>query len=195
MQRAIDAGLDVDAFAPRLSFFFAAHNDLFEEAAKFRAARRIYARLMRERFQRERRQRAAALSHADGRRDAQAQQPLNNVVRVAVQALSAVLGGTQSLHTNGYDEALALPTEAAATLALRTQQIIAQRVGCGAHGRSAGGKLLRRALTERARATGDRAARARGRAWAGGASDRRLVLSGRDRAQRVRVSAARRERG
>jgi methylmalonyl-CoA mutase, N-terminal domain len=126
---ALEAGLAIDAFAPRLSFFFAAHNDLFEEVAKFRAARRIYARLMRERF---------GASDASGRLrfhtqtggvTLQAQQPLNNVVRVTIQALSAVLGGTQSLHTNGYDEALALPTEDAATLALRTQQIIANESG------------------------------------------------------------------
>ena len=129
VQRAIDAGLDVDAFAPRLSFFFAAHNDLFEEAAKFRAARRIYARLMRERFHANDASARLRFHTQTGGVTLQAQQPLNNVVRVTVQALSAVLGGTQSLHTNGYDEALALPTEAAATLALRTQQIIANESG------------------------------------------------------------------
>jgi methylmalonyl-CoA mutase N-terminal domain/subunit len=129
VRRAIDAGLEVDRFAPRLSFFFAAHNDLFEEVAKFRAARRMYARLMRERF-------GAADSSCRFRFHTQtggvtltAQQPLNNVVRVAVQTLAATLGGTQSLHTNGYDEALALPTAEAATLALRTQQIVAHESG------------------------------------------------------------------
>jgi methylmalonyl-CoA mutase N-terminal domain/subunit len=129
VSRAIAAGLSVDAFAPRLSFFFAAHNDLFEEVAKFRAARRLYARLMRERF-------GAADASCRMRFHTQtggvtltAQQPLNNVVRVAVQALAATLGGTQSLHTNGYDEALALPSAGAATLALRTQQIIAYESG------------------------------------------------------------------
>jgi methylmalonyl-CoA mutase N-terminal domain/subunit len=126
---AIDAGLDVNAFAPRLSFFFAAHNDLFEEAAKFRAARRMYARLMRERFGADDASCRLRFHTQTGGVTLQAQQPLNNVVRVAVQALSAVLGGTQSLHTNGYDEALALPTEQAATLALRTQQIIAHESG------------------------------------------------------------------
>ncbi|HEU4641679.1 MAG TPA: methylmalonyl-CoA mutase family protein [Gemmatimonadaceae bacterium] len=127
--RAIAAGMAVDTFAPRLSFFFAAHNDLFEEAAKFRAARRMYARLMRERF-------GAADASARLRFHTQtggvtlmAQQPLNNVVRVTVQTLAAVLGGTQSLHTNGYDEALALPTAEAATLALRTQQVVAYESG------------------------------------------------------------------
>ncbi|MEP6507641.1 MAG: methylmalonyl-CoA mutase family protein [Gemmatimonadales bacterium] len=129
VKRAIEAGLPVDSFAPRLSFFFASHNDLFEEIAKFRAARRMYARIMRERF-------GAADASCRMRFHTQtggvtltAQQPLNNVVRVTVQALAATLGGTQSLHTNGYDEALALPTEQAATLALRTQQIIGYESG------------------------------------------------------------------
>ena len=121
---AIAAGLDVDAFAPRLSFFFAAHNDLFEEVAKFRAARRMYARLMRERFGASDASARLRFHTQTGGVTLQAQQPLNNIVRVTVQALSAVLGGTQSLHTNGYDEALALPSADAATLALRTQQII-----------------------------------------------------------------------
>ncbi len=125
-------GLDVDSFAPRLSFFFAAHNDLFEEVAKFRAARRIYARLMRERFKANDQSCRLRFHTQTGGVTLQAQQPLNNVVRVAVQALSAVLGGTQSLHTNGYDEALALPTAEAATLALRTQQVIAFESGVAA---------------------------------------------------------------
>jgi methylmalonyl-CoA mutase, N-terminal domain len=129
VKRAVDAGLAVDQFAPRLSFFFAAHNDLFEEAAKFRAARRMYARLMRERFTANDASCRLRFHTQTGGVTLQAQQPLNNVVRVAVQALSAVLGGTQSLHTNGYDEALALPTEDAATLALRTQQILANESG------------------------------------------------------------------
>ena len=129
VRRAVDAGLPVDSFAPRLSFFFAAHNDLFEEAAKFRAARRMYARLMRDRFGAGDASCKLRFHTQTGGVTLQAQQPLNNVVRVAVQALAAVLGGTQSLHTNGYDEALALPTEQAATLALRTQQIIAHESG------------------------------------------------------------------
>jgi methylmalonyl-CoA mutase, N-terminal domain len=122
--RARDAGLAIDDFAPRLSFFFAAHNDLFEEVAKFRAARRMYARLMRDRFGASDASCRLRFHTQTGGVTLQAQQPLNNVVRVAVQALAAVLGGTQSLHTNGYDEALSLPTADAATLALRTQQII-----------------------------------------------------------------------
>jgi methylmalonyl-CoA mutase N-terminal domain/subunit len=129
VKRAVDAGLAVDRFAPRLSFFFAAHNDLFEEAAKFRAARRMYARLMRGRYQANDASCRLRFHTQTGGVTLQAQQPLNNVVRVAVQALSAVLGGTQSLHTNGYDEALALPTADAATLALRTQQILAHESG------------------------------------------------------------------
>ena len=129
VKAAIAAGLRVDEFAPRLSFFFAAHNDLFEEVAKFRAARRIYARFMRARFAASDASARLRFHTQTGGVTLQAQQPLNNVVRVAVQALSAVLGGTQSLHTNGYDEALALPTAEAATLALRTQQIIAWESG------------------------------------------------------------------
>jgi methylmalonyl-CoA mutase N-terminal domain/subunit len=129
VNRALDAGLEIDSFAPRLSFFFAAHNDVFEEVAKFRAARRIYAKLMRDRFGAGDASSRLRFHTQTGGVTLQAQQPLNNVVRVAMQALSAVLGGTQSLHTNGYDEALALPTAEAATLALRTQQIIAHESG------------------------------------------------------------------
>ncbi len=129
VQRAIAAGLKVDDFAPRLSFFFACHNDLFEEVAKFRAARRIYAHLMRERFGASDASARLRFHTQTGGVTLTAQQPLNNVVRVTVQALAAALGGTQSLHTNGYDEALALPTAEAATLALRTQQIVAYESG------------------------------------------------------------------
>jgi methylmalonyl-CoA mutase N-terminal domain/subunit len=127
--RAIEAGLEVDVFAPRLSFFFAAHNDLFEEVAKFRAARRLYARIMRERFKASDASARLRFHTQTGGVTLTAQQPLNNVVRVAVQTLAATLGGTQSLHTNGYDEALALPTAEAARLALRTQQIVAYESG------------------------------------------------------------------
>ena len=126
---AIGAGLAIDVFAPRLSFFFAAHNDLFEEVAKFRAARRLYARLMRDRFGASDASSRLRFHTQTGGVTLQAQQPLNNVVRVTVQALAAVLGGTQSLHTNGYDEALSLPTAEAATLALRTQQIVGYESG------------------------------------------------------------------
>jgi methylmalonyl-CoA mutase N-terminal domain/subunit len=129
VRQAVEAGLDVDAFAPSLSFFFACHNDLFEEVAKFRAARRIWARLMKERFGASDASCRLRFHTQTGGVTLTAQQPLNNVVRVTVQALAAALGGTQSLHTNGYDEALALPTAEAATLALRTQQIVAYESG------------------------------------------------------------------
>src|SRR5437660_3256539 len=129
VRRAVAAGLDVDAFAPRLSFFFAGYTNLFEEIAKFRAARRLWARLMRERFQASDEVCRLRFHTQTGGATLTAQQPLNNVVRVALQALAAVLGGTQSLHTNSYDEALALPTEQSATLALRTQQLLAHETG------------------------------------------------------------------
>jgi methylmalonyl-CoA mutase N-terminal domain/subunit len=130
VEHAIDAGLDVDIFAPRISFFFNSHSDFFEEIAKFRAARRIWARVMRERFKAKSPRSWQLRFHAQTAGvSLTAQQPYNNVVRTALQALAAVLGGTQSLHTNALDEALALPTEAAATLALRTQQIIAHETG------------------------------------------------------------------
>ncbi len=129
VDRALAAGIELEEFAPRLSFFFAAHNDLLEEVAKFRAARRLWARLMRERHAASDAASRLRFHTQTGGSTLTAQQPLNNVVRVAVQALAAVLGGTQSLHTNGYDEALALPTEASATLALRTQQILAEESG------------------------------------------------------------------
>jgi methylmalonyl-CoA mutase N-terminal domain/subunit len=145
--RAVDAGLPIDRFAPRLSFFFAAHNDLFEEVAKFRAARRLYARLMRERFGASDASCRLRFHTQTGGVTLQAQQPLNNVVRVAIQALAAVLGGTQSLHTNGYDEALALPTEQAATLALRTQQVIAYESGAATTADPLGGSYYVENLT------------------------------------------------
>jgi methylmalonyl-CoA mutase, N-terminal domain len=130
VEAAVNAGLDVDTFAPRMSFFFASHSNLFEEVAKFRAARRLWATIMKERFGASNPKALMLRFHTQtGGVTLTAQQPLNNVVRVAYQALSAVLGGTQSLHTNGYDEALAIPTEDAATLALRTQQILAAETG------------------------------------------------------------------
>ncbi len=127
--RALEAGLVLGQFGPRLSFFFASHNDLFEEAAKFRAARRLWARLVRQRFGGDDATARMRFHTQTGGVTLQAQQPLNNVVRVTIQALAATLGGTQSLHTNGYDEALALPTAEAATLALRTQQILGYESG------------------------------------------------------------------
>jgi methylmalonyl-CoA mutase N-terminal domain/subunit len=130
VQYGINAGLDVAAFAPRISFFFNSHSDFFEEIAKFRAARRIWARVMRDRFKAQSPRSWQLRFHTQTAGvSLTAQQPYNNVVRTALQALAAVLGGTQSLHTNALDEALALPTEEAATLALRTQQIIAHETG------------------------------------------------------------------
>jgi methylmalonyl-CoA mutase, N-terminal domain len=130
VQSALGAGLDVDAFAPQLSFFFNAHNDLLEEIAKYRAARRLWARIMRERFAARDARSLLLRFHAQTAGSSlTAQQPENNIVRVAIQALAAVLGGCQSLHTNSLDEALALPTEDAALIALRTQQIIAYETG------------------------------------------------------------------
>jgi methylmalonyl-CoA mutase N-terminal domain/subunit len=146
--RAKDAGLDVNSFAPRLSFFFAAHNDLFEEVAKFRAARRMYARLMRERFGANEASCRMRFHTQTGGVTLQAQQPLNNVVRVTIQALAAVLGGTQSLHTNGYDEALALPTAEAATLALRTQQVIGYESGAASTADPLAGSFYLEQLTD-----------------------------------------------
>src|SRR5688572_1868168 len=130
VQWGVDAGLDVDAFVPRMSFFFNAHSDFFEEIAKYRAARKLWAEAMRDRFgaRNERSWKLRFHSQTAGV-SLTAQQPYNNVVRTALQALSAVLGGTNSLHTNSLDEALALPTAEAATLALRTQQIIAHESG------------------------------------------------------------------
>jgi len=130
VQETLDRGLKVDEFAPRLSFFFACHNDLFEEVAKFRAARKIWARIMKERFRaRDPRSMWMRMHVQTSGCTLTAQQPMNNIVRVTLQALGAVLGGTQSLHTNSFDEALALPSEEAVRIALRTQQIIAHESG------------------------------------------------------------------
>jgi methylmalonyl-CoA mutase N-terminal domain/subunit len=130
VEAALAAGLDVDAFAPRLSFFWNAHNNLFEEVAKYRAARRMWARIMTERFHASDERSALLRFHTQtGGSTLTAQQPENNIVRVTIQALAAALGGTQSLHTNGFDEALGLPTQRAAKIALRTQQIIGYESG------------------------------------------------------------------
>jgi len=132
VQAAIDVGLDVDKFAPRLSFFFNAHNNLLEEIAKYRAARRLWARIMKERFgAKDPRSMMLRFHTQTAGSTLTAQQPEVNIVRTTVQALAAVLGGTQSLHTNSMDEALALPTEQAARIALRTQQVIAHESGVG----------------------------------------------------------------
>src|SRR6186997_2368923 len=130
VQAAIDAGLQVDEFGPRLAFFFNGHNNVFQEVAKFRAARRMWARIMRERFgAKDQRSLKMRFHTQTGGVTLAAQQPHNNIVRVALQGFAAVCGGTQSLHTNGFDEALALPSETAARIALRTQQILAHESG------------------------------------------------------------------
>jgi methylmalonyl-CoA mutase N-terminal domain/subunit len=149
VQAALDAGLAVDEFAPRLSFFFNAHNNLFEEVAKFRAARRLWARIMKERFGAVDARSTMLRFHTQtGGSTLTAQQPENNVVRVAVQALAAALGGTQSLHTNGFDEALGLPTERAAKLALRTQQVLGLESGVADTADPLGGSYYVEALTD-----------------------------------------------
>jgi methylmalonyl-CoA mutase N-terminal domain/subunit len=149
VQAAIDAGLEVDQFAPRLAFFFNGHNDVFQEVAKFRAARRMWARIMRERFgARDPRSLRLRFHTQTGGSTLTAQQPENNIVRVALQAFAAVCGGTQSLHTNGYDEALALPTERAARIALRTQQILAHEAGVTATVDPFAGSFFVEALTD-----------------------------------------------
>ncbi len=149
VRRAVAAGLGVDAFAPRLSFFFAAFTDLFEEVAKFRAARRLWARLMKEKFNAGDAACRLRFHTQTGGSTLTAQQPQNNIVRVAIQALAAVLGGTQSLHTNAYDEALALPTAQSATLALRTQQVLAHETGVPDTVDPAGGSWYVEHLTDR----------------------------------------------
>jgi len=147
-QAAVDAGLSPDEFGERLSFFFNAHNHFFQEVAKFRAARRLWAEIMRERFGATNPKAQALRFHAQtGGSTLTAQQPENNIVRVALQAFSAVCGGGQSLHTNGFDEALALPTERSATIALRTQQILATEAGCTATADPFGGSYYIEALT------------------------------------------------
>ena len=148
VEAALRAGLSIDEFAPQLSFFFNAHNDLLEEVAKFRAARRLWAKLMRDRFQAKDPRSLLLRFHAQTAGSSlTAQQPENNIVRVAIQALAAVLGGCQSLHTNSMDEALALPTEESALIALRTQQIIANETGVANAIDPVGGSYAVEALT------------------------------------------------
>ncbi|HEY0736162.1 MAG TPA: methylmalonyl-CoA mutase family protein [Herpetosiphonaceae bacterium] len=149
VQAALEAGLEVDVFAPRLSFFFNAHSNFFEEIAKFRAARRMWSTIMRDRFgAKDERSMQLRFHTQTAGSTLTSQQPLNNVVRTTLEALAAVLGGTQSLHTNGYDEALSLPTAEAATLALRTQQIIAFESGVPEVADPFGGSYYIESLTD-----------------------------------------------
>src|SRR6266536_6439767 len=146
----LKAGLDLDLFVPRMSFFFNAHNDFFEEVAKYRAARRIWAREMRDRFGSTNERTLKLRFHTQTAGvSLTVQQPLNNIVRVAIQALAGIFGGTQSLHTDAYDEALALPTDQAALIALRTQQIIAEETGVAYTIDPLGGSYFVEALTEK----------------------------------------------
>jgi methylmalonyl-CoA mutase N-terminal domain/subunit len=150
IERSLARGMDIDSFAPRLSFFFDVHNDFFEEVAKFRAARRIWARLMRDRYHAKDPKSWMLRTHAQTAGvSLTAQQPYNNIVRVAVQALAAVMGGTNSLHTNSMDETLALPTDEAVMIALRTQQVIAEESGVANVVDPFGGSYFMEALTNR----------------------------------------------
>jgi methylmalonyl-CoA mutase N-terminal domain/subunit len=148
VQAALDKGLDIDVFGKRLSFFFNAHNNLFEEVAKFRAARRIWAELMKAMGAKDPKSMMLRFHTQTGGSTLTAQQPLNNIARVTVQTLAAVLGGTQSLHTNGYDEALSLPTEEAARIALRTQQVVAYESGVADAADPLAGSYMVEAMTD-----------------------------------------------
>jgi methylmalonyl-CoA mutase N-terminal domain/subunit len=150
VQAALDTGLDVDKFAPRLAFFFNSHNDLLEEVAKFRAARRLWARIMKERFNAQNPKSWTMRFHTQTAGcSLTAQQPENNIIRVTIQALAAVLGGTQSLHTNSMDEALALPSEKAVRIALRTQHILAHESGVTNSIDPLGGSYMIESLTNK----------------------------------------------
>ena len=189
VQAALDAGLEVDEFAPRLAFFFNGHNNVFQEVAKFRAARRMWARIMRERFgaQDERSWRLRFHTQTGGV-TLTAQQPENNIVRVALQGFAAVCGGTQSLHTNGFDEALALPTERAAKIAVRTQQIIGYESGAADTVDPFAGSYFVEALTDEIERNAPLADRQGRRARRLGAGDR--VHEERDRGVGVRLPRA-----
>ena len=189
VQAALDAGLKVDDFAPRLAFFFNGHNNVFQEVAKFRAARNMWAHAMKDRFGAQDAKSMMLRFHTQtGGVTLTAQQPQNNIVRVALQAFAAVCGGTQSLHTNGYDEALALPTERAAKIALRTQQIVAHESGATDTVDPFAGSYYVEALTAEIESPGVEADRARRRARRLGRGDR--VHQGRDRGVGLRLPRA-----
>ena len=195
-EAAVAAGLSPDEFGERLSFFFNAHNHFFQEVAKFRAARRLWASIMRDRFAVTNPRALALRFHAQtGGSTLTAQQPENNVVRVAIQALSAVCGGAQSLHTNGFDEALALPTERSARIALRTQQILATEAGATDTADPLGGAYFVEALTKELEERALRADRADRRARRRRRGGRGRVRPARDRGVRAGVSAGGRDGG
>ena len=189
VQAALDAGLAIDEFAPRLAFFFNGHNNVFQEVAKFRAARRMWAQIMRERFgAKDERSWRLRFHTQTGGVTLTAQQPENNIVRVALQGFAAVCGGTQSLHTNGFDEALALPTERAAKIALRTQQIIGYESGAADTVDPFAGSYFVEALTDEIETRAQRADRQGRRARRLGPGDR--LHEERDRGVGVRLPRA-----
>ena len=195
IEAAIAAGLAVDSFAPRLSFFFNSHSDFLEEIAKFRAARRLYAHLMRDRFgARDPRSLMLRFHVQTAGSTLTAQQPDVNIVRTALQAMAAVLGGAQSLHTNSRDEALALPTEESARLALRTQQIIAHESGRHQHGRSGGRQRVHRSAHRFDRARRARLPGAHRRRGRHAARHRDGLHPERDPERGLRLPARRRKR-
>ena len=190
VEHAVARGLDVDDFAPRLSFFFNAQIDFFEEIAKYRAARRIWARELRETFGARKPESWRMRFHTQTAGvSLTAQQPLNNIVRTAIEALAGVLGGTQSLHTNSYDEALALPTEEAVRIALRTQQIIAEETGVANTIDPLGGAYFVEALTDELEAPGLRVLRQDRRARRDGRGGQARLSPARDRRRRLRPAA------
>ena len=193
---AVDAGLPVDEFAPRLCFFWNAHNNFFEEVAKYRAARRMWAEIMTERFgAKDDKSKLLRFHTQTGGSTLTAQQPENNIVRVTLQGLAAVLGGTQSLHTNGFDEALGLPTERAAGIALRTQQIIAAESGVVDTVDPLAGSYFVEALTDAGRGRRPRVPGQDRRDGRGGRRHRGRIQTGRDRAGRLRLRQGGRRRG
>ena len=191
VERALERGLDVDDFAPRLSFFFNAHIDFFEEIAKYRAARRIWAREMRDTYGAKREESMRLRFHAQTAGvSLTAQQPLNNVVRTSLEALAAVLGGTQSLHTNSFDEALALPTEEAVRVALRTQQIIAFETGVDrTRADPLGGSWFVEKLTDEMEEAAYELLRPHRRAGGDGRGDPPQLPPARDRRRRLHLPA------
>ena len=188
VEAAIAAGMDVDAFAPRLSFFWNAHNNLFEEVAKYRAARRMWARIMTERFgAKDDRSKMLRFHTQTGGSTLTAQQPENNIVRVTLQSLAAALGGTQSLHTNGFDEALGLPTTRAAKIALRTQQIVGFESGIADTVDPLAGSYFVESLTDEVEAAAARLPRAHRAARRRRRRHRGPFHAGRDRGGRLRL--------
>ena len=190
VEEQVARGMDVDDFAPRLSFFFNAHIDFFEEIAKYRAARRIWARELRETFGAKNEKSWLMRFHTQTAGvSLTAQQPLNNIARTAIEALAGVLGGTQSLHTNSHDEALALPSEEAVRVALRTQQVIAHETGVDEHHRPAGRLVLRRGADRPHGAAGLRVLREDRRAGRDGRGGQARVPAARDRRRRLHAPA------